>query len=107
MTIGKLCIGIKSSLFRKGVVVRTLDFQINFKKFPPIRLHGTGNYIYTPGSHTPTLLGKMAYPPKQIHRECTYSTYVYEITTVRGKVAAMAASLCTQYSIEPKVAGFA
>ena len=27
-------------------------------------------------------------------------------TTVRGKVAAMAASLCTQYSIEPKMAGF-
>jgi hypothetical protein len=25
-------------------------------------------------------------------------------TTVRGKVAAMAASLCTQYSIEPKMA---
>ena len=34
-------------------------------------------------------------------------TYVYETTTVRGEVAAMAASLCTQYSIEPKVAGFA
>ena len=38
----------------------------------------------------------------RIHR-----TDVYETTSVRGKVAAMAASLCTQYSIEPKVADFA
>ena len=40
------------------------------------------------------------------HIYIAHSTYVYETTSVRGKVAAMAASLCTQYSSEPKMAGF-
>ena len=50
---------------------------MRFKKSPQLSGAGRARAWHHHGSHTPTshgaiLLGKMAYPPKQIRRECTY-----------------------------------
>ena len=54
---------------------------MRFKKSPQLPGAGRTSVWHYQGSHTPTspeaiLLGKMAYPPKQIRRKCTFVSFL-------------------------------